>query len=431
MRPSTAIRLSLFAIPVILGSACSSTPSDPGSGAAAESGSEGAAAVFSPDRAWNHLEALAAIGPRAAGTPGAEKARRYISDELRLLDLDVDRQVSTISFEGEAAGEPIEVVNLAATIPGASSDLIVLAAPYDSAYHATYEYRGVNDGGSGAALLLEVARILVDRPLPYTVHFIFLDAESPLGRGDEKDADTRHIGSTVAANRMAQDRSLARVRLLLLVNRVSDADLRIARDRFSHRTYRDVIWRTAAELGHEEAFAPGSSFDAPLAGHRSFNDAGMRRTVAIIDPHFGAGELPEAGEHSEDDTLERSSPESLAVVGEVVLASLDTIGAWLVKIDRFSNEVAPALEVEPESEVDPAPEVAPAPEFEPDPAPEVTPAPEGDTGIDLAPESQPGDSDDSHGESEPRNEPESESAGDSGGASEAASEAAPGEAPAP
>jgi glutaminyl-peptide cyclotransferase len=376
MRPLNATPPLLLAISLLLGAACSPAPSSPMPAVAPpDARLEGRAGAFSPDRAWGHLEALAAIGPRAAGTPGAEKARHYLSEELAKLGLAVGVQASKIAFEGDEAGEPIDLMNLEVTIPGASPDLIVLAAPYDSAYHATYEYRGVNDGASGAALLLEVARVVAADPLPYTVRLVFLDAESPLGRGSPEDAETRHIGSTAAADRMATDGTLAKIRLLLLINRVSDADLRIARDRFSHRTYRDVIWRTAADIGHDDVFAPGSSFDAPLAGHRSFNDRGMRRTVAIVDPHFGAGDLPEAGEHAEDDSLERSSPESLQAVGEVVLASLEVISAWLGKIDRFSE--APVLpEPEPEPEAEAAPESASDPELDLAPAPEPASNPE-------------------------------------------------------
>jgi len=190
-----------------------------------------------------------------------------------------------------------ELVNLEATIPGDSPDLILLAAPYDSAYQQSFEHLGVNDGASGAALLLELARVIASQPLPYTVRCYFLDAEAPLGRGSAEEAESQLLGSMAAALTLESSQELASTRLLLLLNRVSDADLRIARDRFSHRTYREAIWRAAAELGYDDTFSPAAEFGAPVAGHRSFLNRGMRRTrgmrncswpTAIVTARFSA-----------------------------------------------------------------------------------------------------------------------------------------------
>jgi hypothetical protein len=174
-------------------------------------------------------------------------------------------------------------------------------------------------------------------PLPYTIRLYFLDGEAPLGRGTEADAETHLLGSLALAKTLESKQEFAAIRLVILVNRVSDADLRIARDRFSHRAYRDAIWRVAAELGYSDVFSPSAAFEAPVAGHRSFIDLGIRRTVAIVDPHFGADESAGLADHTEEDTLDQSSRRSLEIVGDVTLASLETISARLVKIDRFAE----------------------------------------------------------------------------------------------
>jgi hypothetical protein len=150
------------------------------------------------------------------------------------------------------------------------------------------------------------------------------------------------------------NQQLAAIRVLILINRVSDADLRIARDRFSHRIYRDAIWQEAAERGYSDVFPPTAEFEAPVAGHRSFIESDMRRAVAIVDSHFGDGEVSGPADHSEEDTLARSSPKSLAIVGEVMLASLESISTSLAKIDRFTE--APIVAT---PELKPAEEAAP------------------------------------------------------------------------
>jgi len=371
MRPLIALCLSLLALPGLLWLACrSAAPSAPQFDAAAQE----RAGSFSADRAWKHLEALAAIGPRASGTPGAAAARSYIENELTALGLEVTQSSAKVSFADDDDLPALELVNLDATIPGGSPDLLVLAAPYDSAYREDFEYVGVNDGASGTALLLEIARVLVADPLAYTVRLYFLDGEAPLGRGSATDTEIHLLGSTAAAYAFGSSGQLASIRILLLVNRVSDADLRIARDRFSHRIYRDAIWRVAAELGHSDVFPPAAEFEAPVAGHRSFIGSGMRRTVAIVDPHFGGDELLDPADHSEEDTLDRSSPRSLAIVGQVMLGSLESISARLAKIDRFSE--APVI-AEPEPRADDA---GTTPAGEPVPrADETDTAPPGDS----------------------------------------------------
>jgi len=394
MHLTPTVRCAVFGLWTLLCLGCSTNMrSSPGSGAPPAM-HVGRAEAFSPDRAWAHLESLAAIGPRAVGTEGAAAASSYIEGQLVELGLSVKRRTSRIDFESE--GYPtLELVNLEAEIPGDSSDVIVLAAPYDSAYRENFEYLGVNDGASGAAVLLEVARVLVADPLPYTIRLLFLGGEAPLGRGAEEDREMRYLGSTAAASLMGAEHQFDSIRLLLVINRVSDADLRIARDRFSQRTYRDLIWKTAADLGHDDVFDADDAFAAPSAGHRAFIDYGFRRVVAISDPQLGGGELPAAGEFTEDDTLARSSARSLEVVGEVVMAGLEAICARLEKIDRFSevpilDDPVPATEPEVEAEGATGAEAEPAAEShaesETEPAQETPPATDGDSANDGAEE---------------------------------------------
>jgi hypothetical protein len=95
----------------------------------------------------------------------------------------------------------------------------------------------------------------------------------------------------------------------------------------------------------------------------------MRRTVAIVDPHFGAEDAPDLADHSEADTLDRSSPRSLAIVGRVMLASLESIAAQLLKIDRFAESpIVP--EPEPREDTEPAPPPDEVPEESGSDAPE-------------------------------------------------------------
>ena len=78
-------------------------------------------------------------------------------------------------------------------MPGESDDLVVLAAPFDSRHFESFTHVGANNGASGAALLLEMARVLSVDPIPYTVWLAFLDGEA--AHAEDARPDQRFLGS--------------------------------------------------------------------------------------------------------------------------------------------------------------------------------------------------------------------------------------------
>jgi hypothetical protein len=295
---------------------------------------------FSGQRAWADLEALSAIGSRVSGSRGMRMARQYIRSELATVGLDGEKLTTRVELEGL---EPLELTHVEVTIPGASPQFFVLVAPYDSSRFEDIAFVGINDGASGAALLLEFARVLSDEPLPYTTRLVFLDGEGRLGRGGPELEDRRGFGSSSVAEHMQEKGALDEIRLLVAFNRVCDADLRIARDLGSHRIYREEFWKTAARLGHTDAFRPGDAFESPLSSHIPFRDLGVRPSVAIEDTAFGGEDPPGIYADTEQDDLEHCSLESLESVGVVSLAAIEIIGDRLAKIDRFAR--APLTEL--------------------------------------------------------------------------------------
>jgi hypothetical protein len=301
----------------------------------------GAATEFSGDTAFQHLRALAAIGPRVAGTPEADQTRAYLRGELEKLGLSVEER----RFQGPPGpeGASQELVNLVAVIPGASPQLFVLTAPYDTRPFDSFRFVGANDGASGPALLLELARVIQARPLPYTTWIVFLDREAP--RAGDPTGEPLLAGSSVLATELLSGANPASVRLVVSFQQVGDADLRIARDLRSHRLFREEFWLAAARLGRGDAFRADDLFESPPGSHLSFIAIGYRGVVLISDPSYGGDEPPGAFANSEDDTPERCSPQSLATVGMVTLAALERIGERLAKIDRYAKpieEPAPA-----------------------------------------------------------------------------------------
>ena len=339
------MRARLEVCAVLLGAAMALACESPPPPQAPAKGEQAAGAeLFDAERAWEDLEHFAAIGPRVMGSEGAAKARRYIVSQLAEVALRTERQGVRVEREGEP---PLRLENVAAVIPGDSSDILLLLAPYDTRPYATFEHQGVNAGGSGAAVLLELARALSRQRLLYTVWFVFLEGEAPLGEGAL--AEPSHFGSRGFAQRLVELDAVPHIRLAVVIDRVCDADLEIARDLGSHRIYREEFWHAARRLGRGGAFPRKSGYQSPRSSQEALREVGVPRVVTLTDTSFGGDEPPGLFAGNEDDTIEHCSPASLETVGLVTLETLQTITRRLARIDRFSRspvEGAEALRIE-------------------------------------------------------------------------------------
>jgi len=374
------MRASIWISLLVLGASLSGCQNAPGNPSDSIPAPIAASTDFSGDAAFAHLRALAALGPRVAGTPGAAAARDYLRGELEKLGLTVEER----RFAGPPGpdGAPQELVNLVAVIPGDSPQLFVLAAPYDTRHFDSFRFVGANDGASAPALLLELARVIQVTPLRYTTWIVFLDGEAPNAAGEAADAMPALAGSSALARELLSETGAPPVRIIVLFQQVGDADLHVVRDLRSHRLFREEFWLGAARLGRSDAFRPGDPFESPVGTQVPFLAAGFRGVVMITDPAYGGSEPPGAFANSEDDTPDHCSPQSLASVGVVTLEALDRIGERLVKIDRFAKPAARPTRTPSEAPTEREPadtaptQTPPAPAVDPA-APPVTPSPEG------------------------------------------------------
>ncbi len=117
-----------------------------------------------------HLEALTGIGARWSGTAEEAQAGQYIVNAFAAMGYGSEFQAFT---DTDDDGDRVHSANIIAVKDGESSQVIVVGAHYDSAE----EGRGSDDNGSGVAVLLEVAQLVADEIIPYTIYFIAFGAE--------------------------------------------------------------------------------------------------------------------------------------------------------------------------------------------------------------------------------------------------------------
>ena len=200
-----------------------------------------AATRFDSSRAWEHLRQLVAIGPRPAGSPAIDEARTYIRQQLAKAGVAVADQAWD---ERSTPIGRVHMVNLRATIPGASPDRLVIAGHYDTKLFHEFRFVGADDGGSSAAFLIELARDLKARRNPLTIEILFLDGEEAFNRewaGTDNTYGSRHY-----VDAAKQDGSLATLKAMILVDMIGDRDLRLKREASSTGWLTDIIWSTAS-----------------------------------------------------------------------------------------------------------------------------------------------------------------------------------------
>src|SRR5207249_11187267 len=117
------------------------------------------------------------------------------------------------------------------------------------------------------------------------------------------------------------DGTAGKVKAMILLDMVGDKDLVLERDLSSTPWLLDLVIKSAYELGYGKHIAtlPKAMTD----DHIPFVRDGIP-AVDLIDYNFGFDNLYW---HSVNDTLDKVSPESLKITGEIVLKTLDKLGA--------------------------------------------------------------------------------------------------------
>jgi hypothetical protein len=269
---------------------------------------------FDSGRAWEHLRQLVAIGPRPAGSPAIEQTRKYIKDQLAAAGVTFMEQ----AWDDETPLGKVRMVNLIATIAGARKDRLVIAGHYDTKLFRQFRFVGASDGGSSAAFLIELARVVKARKNPLTIELLFLDGEEAVVEWEGND---HTYGSRHYVDVAKRDGSLATLKALVLVDMIGDRDLRIRRDLNSTRWLTDAIWDSAKRLDLDSAFVEDAT--RVEDDHVPFLRAGVP-SVDIIDLDYEPW-------HTAKDTLDAVSARSLQIVGDVVIAALPQIEARLTK----------------------------------------------------------------------------------------------------
>jgi glutaminyl-peptide cyclotransferase len=282
-----------------------------GDGGATTAQTGGGAGGFDAHRAFRDLRAQVAIGPRPTGSPGARREVRLIVRRLR-----------EAGVQGIRVQRPFR--NVIGRIPGRRAGTVVVGAHYDT--KDIPGFVGANDGASGVAVVLELARALPRRLEGPSIDLVLFDAEeSPRGESFENGGG-RGSRQFVRYARRGGDRgspALADIRAMVLFDMVGDCDLDIPLEANSAPGLYAAFAGAAHDLTGSNAPFEGKAAGV-LDDHTPFIQAGVP-AVDLIDFDYGPGPSPGAWWHTTEDDLRHVCAASLGAVGAPALTALPEI----------------------------------------------------------------------------------------------------------
>jgi len=269
-----------------------------------------ASSQFDGKRAYEHVLAQVDLGPRPVGSDALVKTAEYIEAHLESVGWQPFR------IAGEFRGLPIlNVLAETKQPPRSAARRILIGAHYDTrpvadrdpiAARRTEPILGANDGASGVAVLLELARVFDPARSNYDVVLAFFDGEDRGGI----EGWPFSVGADIVAEQLSPTLSA-----MILVDMVGDSDLQIFYEGNSDLNLAGEIWATARQLGYGQWFIPEVRYTL-MDDHVPFLRRGVP-SVDIIDfdyPYW----------HTTADTADKVSAKSLGIVGRVLLEYLYT-----------------------------------------------------------------------------------------------------------
>lgn len=274
---------------------------------------------FDGKNAYDYLVQQTNFGPRNPNSEGHRQCLRFLENELKKF---ADKVVVQ-SFTHQGYDESLRLSNIFAQFKPELQKRILLIAHWDTRPRSDEDPNpenkqkpvlGANDGASGVAVLLELARIFKNNPPPIGVDILLTDGEDYGNSEKDGNNDLYFLG----AKHFARSKSPSyNPQFGILLDMVGDRDLQLPLEQHSMRFAPQIlglVWSTAEEHGVTQFInVPGSLVSDD---HLAINESGIP-TIDIIDleyPHW----------HTQQDTPDKCSAESLEAVGKVLSAVIYT-----------------------------------------------------------------------------------------------------------
>ena len=299
-----------------------------------QSPSESSAMTFNKDSAYKYVADQVAFGPRVPGSPAHKACAKYLIDRLSGYGVNVETQRTDLT---DISGNTFEMINIIGHINPEASKRILLLAHWDSrpwadndpdpANHKT-PIDGANDGASGVAVILEVARQLQLSSLDNLgVDILLTDAEDS-GLSAPEDATPDQVQQYENSWCLGTQhwiksnpwRDTPRPQFAILLDMVGGRDATFPIEYFSYQYTPDIVnlvLEASRKAGTTDRF-PTQIGGAINDDHIHLNSAGIPTVDIIQTSHSGFNPTW----HTIQDNLSNIDRATLAAVGHTILTLL-------------------------------------------------------------------------------------------------------------
>ena len=268
--------------------------------------------VIDKDNAFRIVTEIVMLGPRPSGSSNALKTADYLREKC----IRFGYQPTVEEWNEETPFGKITFRNVYATLKGKGDKFIIVASHYDTKnLPSTSNFVGANDSASSTGLLLEIMRVLKEKKWNgTTIRFAFFDGEEAQKSYAENDG--LH-GSKRLAKQLKESGDYNRCRAMILLDMVGDKDLTITMSPDDDKELTQLLFSVADRQKTRQYFGfflHGTILD----DHVPFKKLGIP-ALDIIDFNYGPNNYYW---HTDLDTLDKLSPDSLEIIGNVTLGML-------------------------------------------------------------------------------------------------------------
>lgn len=287
--------------------------------------------AFNDDTAYAFVQTQVNFGPRNPNSAAVQACRSWIIQTLEFYGIPVIQQ----PFEAKGyTGTLYQGVNIIGTFRPELNKRIMLSAHYDTRFMAEEDPEtakqnvpilGADDGASGVAVLLEIARTLAANPPDLGVDFVFFDLEDQ-GERNGSDIKSWCLGAQHWSRQPHTSGSRAKYGILL--DMVGGRNARFLVENVSNTYAPDLagrvtalyikVWKAAQALGKSNYFADGS-VSGIIDDHYFINSIAGIPTIDIINKPPGTTTGFPAHWHTHADDLQVIDKRTLKAVGSVML----------------------------------------------------------------------------------------------------------------
>jgi glutaminyl-peptide cyclotransferase len=267
-------------------------------------------ADFDASRAYDHVKRMVEIGPHPSGSEAIKKAQEYIAKEFQSYGLKIKED----GFIARTPRGSVPMKNILAEVPGEKPGAIIIAGHYDTKLQDGFV--GANDGGSSTAAVLEMARVSAKTKPEYTLWFVLFDGEEAVVEWSAMNGMDNTYGSRHMVSKLKADGALDRVKAMILVDMIGDKKLNLKREGESTPWLVDLMWTVAHKMGYGANYLLEEQYISD--DHLPFKQAGIP-VIDFIDFDYGPDH---SYWHTNQDTLDKISGESMKMVGDVIITAL-------------------------------------------------------------------------------------------------------------